>query len=231
MSEMSSNPSSMSFDEVEGQAHKRARREVRNSKRRHEMRQKRLSDGPQANADTKSRKDRASGNKIRAAFLNMLSQFDGFTPVPKGTEATPDAQGVEYCSLRDKRNKKAVVKGLREFIAGSNMSFVVDMLRKENKITRRAAIKEFLMSFVKDSKAVLGYSDVQEKMGIKSRSMSFEDAVVLFYAGNYSYAQWDAMAASVNKLMDTELRKAIGRYSHNPKRYRGCIHETRGFEM
>jgi hypothetical protein len=32
--------------------------------------------------------------------------------------------------------------------------------------------------------------------------MSKADAILLFYAGNYSVVQWDGMAAAVNKLMD-----------------------------
>jgi hypothetical protein len=67
-----------------------------------------------------------------------------------------------------------------------------------------------LLSFTKDAMAVLGDSEVVKELNVHCTKMTMEDAILLFYTGNYTEAQWDSMALAVNKQMKPELRKKQG---------------------
>jgi hypothetical protein len=69
---------------------------------------------------------------------------------------------------------------------------------------------QLLITFVEDSIAVLGDAQVAQELGTANMKMSLEDAIVLFYTGNYNELQWNQMAKSVNKLMDVRLRRKFG---------------------
>jgi hypothetical protein len=58
--------------------------------------------------------------------------------------------------------------------------------------------------------AVLKDDDVSAEFTFQSTRMTIEDAVMLFFMGNYSEVQWDQMAKAVNQLMDTNIRKKFG---------------------
>jgi hypothetical protein len=58
-----------------------------------------------------------------------------------------------------------------------------------------------LLSFTKDAMAVLGDRKVVKELNVHCTKMTMEDAILLFYIGNYTEAQWDSMALAVNKLM------------------------------
>lgn len=169
-------------------------------------------EGPQAKARCagKPNKPQACASKIRVAFQAAMMDFRGFNQ-PKGDNPTSDDFLMQYSDLKSERNKQAALNGLKGFISGNNFSFVVDLLHNLSKPKRRAVIKELLLRFASDSIAVLGESEVEKELGIKCMKMSMEDAVVLFYSGNYSHVQWDTMAAAVNRMMDANLRKMFGR--------------------
>jgi hypothetical protein len=60
---------------------------------------------------------------------------------------------------------------------------------------------QMLLSFTKDAMAVLGDSEVVKELNVHCTKMNMEGAILLFYTGNYTEAQWDSMALAVNKLM------------------------------
>jgi hypothetical protein len=49
--------------------------------------------------------------------------------------------------------------------------------------------------------AVLGDGEVVKELNVHCTKMTMEDAILLFYTGNYTEAQWDSMVLAVNKLM------------------------------
>jgi hypothetical protein len=71
-------------------------------------------------------------------------------------------------------------------------------------------MKHILLRFNKDSLAVLTDNQVQKELSARAMQMSKADAILLFYAGNYSEVQWDGMAAPINKLMDDSTRRQFG---------------------
>jgi hypothetical protein len=58
--------------------------------------------------------------------------------------------------------------------------------------------------------AVLGDSGVDKELSIRAMQMDTEDAIVLYYSGNYSEEQWNATAQTVNRITDEKLRMVFG---------------------
>jgi hypothetical protein len=69
---------------------------------------------------------------------------------------------------------------------------------------------QIMLKCASESLAALGDSEVEQELGLVNMRMSHEDAIVLFYTGAYSNVQWNAMASSINKLMDPQLRRKFG---------------------
>jgi hypothetical protein len=86
----------------------------------------------------------------------------------------------------------------------------MDVLEPLSPKKRRCVIKNILLRFNKAALAVLNDNQLQKESSARAMQMSKADAILLFYAGNYSEQQRDGMAAAINKLMDGSTRRHFG---------------------
>jgi hypothetical protein len=149
--------------------------------------------------------EQPTAKAIAATWQELMSNFSGFD-----VNGDVDEQIQKYCKIRSERYKRAVVGGLQPFIKGNDYAFFMDVLEPLIPKKRQCVLKNVLLRFNKDALAVLNDNQVQKELSARAMQMSKADAILLFYAGNYSEQQWDGMAAAVNKLMDDSTRSRPG---------------------
>jgi hypothetical protein len=149
--------------------------------------------------------EQPTAKAIAATWQELMSNFSGFD-----VNGDVDEQIQKYCKIRSERYRRAVVGGLQPFIKGNDYAFFMDVLEPLIPKKRQCVLKNVLLRFNKDALAVLNDNQVQKELSARAMQMSKADAILLFYAGNYSEQQWDGMAAAVNKLMDDSTRSRPG---------------------
>jgi hypothetical protein len=98
------------------------------------------------------------------------------------------------------------------FLEGCDYAFLDDLLATLSVKDRRRCLKNTILKFKDDARAIRSDKQVQEQCGLRpvAMKMSKADAVLLFYSGNYSEQQWDKLASAVNQLMEHSTRSAFG---------------------
>lgn len=197
------------IEEVEQEAAKEVEKWGDGKLKRAEVRamrkmRKRGTGGTKRLVDQRAR-EQPTAKAIAATWQELMSNFRGFD-----VNGDVDDQIQQYCKIRSDRYKRAVVGGLKPFIKGNDYAFFEDVLETLGPKKRRRVIKHILLRFNKDSLAVLNDNQVQKELSTRAMQMSKADAILLFYAGNYSEVQWDGMASAINKLMDDSTRRQFG---------------------
>jgi hypothetical protein len=79
-----------------------------------------------------------TADRVRKAFEDAMGSMYGFSP--KKSDATDD-RIRQFCNLRSKGTKNAVLMGLDDSICGNDYQFIVDIVGKRLASEHRVVIK------------------------------------------------------------------------------------------